>query len=79
MIRAIAIQALRQQCPQFQEGIDDYRAGIWHDIADHQGSFIYELGRLYAQETPETDQTLGSHFIHLSAFLEDSIRQIVSM
>jgi len=76
VIRAINIQILQKSFPEFTKGIEDFRSGRWTEIASNDRSYIYELGRLYAQEVPATDAMLGAGFITLSPYLEQAIKDI---
>lgn len=77
MIRAINLKILQKNFPEFSLGVSDYRAGRWTDIASHDRSFVYELGRLFAQESvPGQRPDHGSGFISLSPYLERSIKEI---
>lgn len=77
MIRAINLKILERQFPEFRQGVSDYRAGRWTDIASNDLSFIYEIGRLFAQESvPDSDPIMGDGFISLSPYLERSIKEI---
>ena len=77
MIRAITITMLRKSFPTFDQGIADYQTGKWSEIAEHSGSYAYEIGRLFAQEAPKTDPLMGSGFVTLSPYLEAAIRDLM--
>lgn len=72
MMTISAWHLMKRTYPQIEVGIADAKAKRWTDLAEHNGSMAYEIGRMLAVD-PERE---SGAFVTFSPFVTRAIQEL---